>query len=101
MCGIVVETLEAAMHFRWDFDVAGFCEVGGLRKFCDGKDARHDRNIDAGPLRTLEEPRKRIDIEKKLGDGAGRACIDLPLERIDVSRAHFSPRDGFPGRRRR
>ena len=59
-------------------------EVARLLEIVHRHDAGHDRNIDAARADAIEIAKVEVVVEEDLGDGAGRAGIDLGLQDIDV-----------------
>src|SRR6266849_6520042 len=82
--GIVVEAFEFLREpVRHACAGAGH-EVAGLLEIVHRHDAGHDRNIDAARTNPVEVAKVEVVVEEHLRDGAGRAGIDLGLQKIDV-----------------
>src|SRR6202045_508917 len=59
-------------------------KIAGLLEIVHRHDAGHDRNIDAARAYPVEVAKVEVVVEEHLRDGAGRTCIDLGFEHIDV-----------------
>src|SRR6266404_153492 len=59
-------------------------KIAGLFEIVHRHDAGHDRNRDAARTNPVEIAEIQVVVEEDLGDGAGRAGVDLGLEDIDV-----------------
>src|ERR1700731_4036896 len=59
-------------------------KIAGLLEVVHRHDAGHDRNGDAARANPVEIAEVEVVVEEHLGDGAGRAGVDLGLQEIDV-----------------
>ena len=79
----------AAFSKAWAV-VAGMCgpaalgEAAGAGPVLDGQDAGEDRRGDPGPDAGVAEAEEGLGLEEELGDGRGRAGVDLALQEVDV-----------------
>ena len=91
--GIVVEAFEfVGQPVRHGCAGAGH-EIARLLEIVHRHDAGHDRDIDAARADAVEVAEVEVVIEEHLGDGAGRAGIDLGLQRVDIGVERRRSRD--------
>ena len=82
---IVVQALEKFPH-PGRYGCAAFgAEPSDAGEIGDRQNAGNDGHGDARRPGPVAEPEKDIDIEKELGDGLGRAGVDLALEIVEVA----------------
>src|SRR6202011_875264 len=82
--GIVVEAFEFLREPVRHAGAGAGHEGAGLLEIVHRHDAGHDRNGDAARANPVEIAEVEVVVEEHLGDGAGRAGVDLGLEDIDV-----------------
>src|SRR5438874_7150715 len=79
-CRIVAETLQLAADPARDLRAAGVREARQLGKAQDRHDSRHDRRLDPGGDRLVDEVIVAVGVEEILGDRRVGAGVDLALE---------------------
>src|SRR3981189_1257482 len=82
--GVVVEAFEFLREPVGYGRARAGHEVAGLLEVVHRHNAGHDRNGDAARPNPVEIAKVEVVVEEDLGDGAGRAGIDLGLQDIDV-----------------
>src|SRR5450631_4897272 len=75
--GVVVEALELFCQPVRHAGAGAGDEIAGLLEVMHRHDAGHDRNFDAARAHPVEVTKVEVVVEEHLGDGAGRARIDL------------------------
>src|SRR6267378_4223728 len=82
--GIVIEAFELLCQPIRHGGAGASDKIAGLLEIVHGHDAGHDRNFDAARTNPVEIAKIEVVVEEDLGDGAGRAGIDLGLQDVDV-----------------
>src|ERR1700674_3716434 len=82
--GVIIEALELFREPVRHGRAGASDKIAGLLEVVHRHDAGYDGNGDAAGAHPVEVTEIQIVIEEHLGDGAGRAGIDLGLQDIDV-----------------
>ncbi len=82
--GVVVEAVELLGEPVRHAGAGAGDEIAGLLEIVHRHDARHDRDLDAARAHPVEIAVVEVVVEEHLGDRAGRAGVDLGLQRVDI-----------------